>query len=365
MTKPESSFPGFIGNLLASAPLGAVVIDLNGLLIWANALAMTFLGDSIEIGGIMLASKDWPHFRDLVLAQKPFYYLLGEQGFMFSPMTSELSQDQDWLLLWMIPSAAMTIDFVEMQTDLIRHRKLANLGQMMTEMAHEMNNPLASISMDCQLAGMSLKKLKKQIPDEHSASEPLRETVDKVDKEIHKIIQSTAKAAHLCQEILAYSKPNQMILRPYQVNRMVKQILNQLKQQSIFHQMTLCLEPLKTSSMILCDPLKIEQILYNLLKNAHEATQGKGTVWIREQVEPPFVLLEVEDNGPGIPAEILDKIFSPFLTTKPRTGNGLGLSISQQIIREHGGSFSVYNKPDSGACFQIRLPQAAPLKDSL
>ncbi len=73
-------------------------------------------------------------------------------------------------------------------------------------------------------------------------------------------------------------------------------------------------------------------------------------------MNPSSVLIEVEDNGPGIPSDMLHRIFSPFLTTKPRTGTGLGLSISQQIIQQHGGTFQVYNKTDSGACFQITFP---------
>lgn len=341
-------------TMFDKAPLGVVIIDPQGIVVWLNNLAKSFLGSGVSINQIMLSTTDWPRFRELLSANKSFYYFIGEQGFIFIPQP--VAQEQDRTLLWIVPSASMEIDLLKMQQDLIRQRKLANLGKMMAEMAHELNNPLAGISMGCQLIGMSLKKLRKLVTTELTQHKEALETLDKMEQELVKVTNSTGRAASLRQELLAYSKPNKLVLRPYQASKLIQQALSNFESRPIFRNMTIHKEWAEESPTILCDSSKLEQILYNLFKNAHDATHGQGEIWLRELVEEHQVIIEIEDSGPGIPAEMIDKIFSPFLTTKPRTGTGLGLSISQQIIQELGGTISVYNKTNSGACFQITLP---------
>lgn len=341
-------------SLLENTPLGVVVIDSQGKIIWLNNLAKDFLGGTVATGQIMLPSKDWPVFRELLVQAAPFYYLLDDQGFIFTIQVLHEGKT----LIWMMPAASMEYDLVTMQQDLIHQRKLANLGRMMLEMAHELNNPLAGISMGGQLIEMSLKKFRKLLHEDPLNKTKLYELLDKIQQEIQKILHSASRAAALRQELLSFSRPHHLSMRPYQTSKLLQMALNNFENQPVFRRMTIHKVFAEDSPTILCDPAKLEQILYNLFNNAHEATQGKGTVWLREIVLPEehTVLIEVEDNGPGIPPDMLDKIFSPFLTTKPRTGTGLGLSISQQIIQQHGGTFSVYNKPQSGACFQIRFP---------
>ncbi len=342
-------------SMLKHAPLGVVITDNVGKLVWLNPIAQSYLGDQLRLGKPVLNSKDWPGFRALILQNKPFYFLIEDQGFTFTPQALEDSESPR-TLLWIVPSVSLDVDLVTMQQDLIRQRKMANLGRMMVEMAHELNNPLTGISMGTQLIGMSTKRARRLLQSASLNLEAIKDILDKIDQESSKISSSTARASALRQELLAYSKPNPLNLRPYQASRLIETVLDNFRNQPIFRHMTLKLELSDRSPTILCDASKLEQILYNLLKNAHDATHAKGQVWIREFVDENFLTIEVEDNGPGIPPDLLDKIFSPFLTTKPRTGTGLGLSISQEIIQQHGGRFSVYNKPESGACFKIQLP---------
>jgi signal transduction histidine kinase len=354
-------------TLFEKSPFGALVIDEQGVLVWLNSLAQEYLGKKVDVGDIMLPSKDWPDFRHLLAADNSFYYLIEEQGFIIGPQV--LDSERKRTLIRMLPSDSMDFDLAGMQRDLIQQRKLANLGRMMLEMAHELNNPLAGISMGTQLVAMSLKKIRRLLQEESPNKTKITEMLDKIEEEIEKITQSTGRAAGLRHELLAYSKPNQLNLRPYQTNKLIDTALKSFEQQPVFRHMTIHKEFVEHSPTILCDASKMEQILYNLVKNAHEATRGKGEVWIREVIPPEknAVIIEVEDDGPGIAPDMLDKIFSPFLTTKPRTGTGLGLSISKQIIEQHGGTFSVYNKPQSGACFHITFPylQEAPMNPSL
>lgn len=337
----------------AKAPLGVAIINQIGVLIWMNELAYQFLGKSVETGRILLPSKDWPQFRQLLSSEKAFFYLIEEQSFIITPQP--LPTQENRTLLWMLPSMSMEFDLAAMQQDLSQQRKLANLGRMMLEMAHELNNPLASISMSTQLIELSLKKLKHLIPS-HLDAAAISDLIKRIEQELAKVTESINTASGLRQDLLAYSKPNTINLKPYQTSKLLKATLNNFEHQPLFRRMKIHKDFLENSPKVLADPVKIEQILYNLFKNAHEATNGKGEIWIREIKQDNQVCIEVEDSGPGIPEELLDRIFSPFLTTKARSGTGLGLSISQHIIQQHGGTFSVYNKPQSGACFVITLP---------
>lgn len=342
-------------NLYEKSPLGVVIIDAQGVVRWLNPVAKGIFGPTTREGRTMLQSKDWPQFREYLTAGKTFYYLINEQGLVFVPQF--LDESRQTLLLWLFPSASLELDLVAMQQDLIQQRKLANLGRMMTEMAHELNNPLAGISMGTQLMELSFKRLRQLLLNPAENQAQVLETLDKLDLELNKINQSTARAAGLRQELLTFSKPNVLNLKPAPTGKLIQNALNNFESQPIFKSMTIHKDfSVHNSPLILCDPIKLEQILYNLMKNAHDATEGKGEVWIRDILESHQICIEFEDNGPGVPEEMLDKIFSPFLTTKATMGTGLGLSISQQIIQQHGGTFSVYNKANSGACFQMTFP---------
>jgi signal transduction histidine kinase len=102
---------------------------------------------------------------------------------------------------------------------------------------------------------------------------------------------------------------------------------------------------------------ELNQVWTNIIDNAIDAMAGKGTLVLRTRMENPWVVVEVEDNGPGIPEEILTKVFDPFFTTKPPgEGTGLGLNISRNlIVQKHGGQVAVTSEPGK-TCFAIRLP---------
>jgi len=333
------------------APIGVAVINENGGLIWSNELAQSFLA-GVNMGGLILPANDWRKFRGQLVEAKPFFFPLQEQGFIFTP---QALPDEACVLIWMVPSRSMDVDLITMQQDLIQQRKLANLGKMMLEMAHELSNPLTGISMGIQLVGRSVQKLRQLLAG--TTIQPyVLDLITKIQAELKRITESLDKAATLRHELLSFSKPDNLQLQPYKVRDLIGKMLKGMESQPIFQNMVIHCEFSEYSGNILCDAVKLEQIFYNLLKNTHDATNGCGTVWIREFLIGNHVRLEFEDNGPGISQSVLDKVFSPFLTTKPNSGNGLGLSISQQIIHQHGGTITVYNKPQSGACFQMTFP---------
>ena len=336
-------------GLFEKDPLATLVIEKNGQLVWLNGLAQTFLGTTVTQNTKMMSHPKWRTFQELLQENTPFHYLLGEQGFIVISQNYG-AQHQYWLIR-LVPSETMELDLIEMQRGLTQQRKLANLGKLMLEMAHELNNPLTSISMGSQLIELSLENLKTLLPESHEPHHAVAKTVRQIHDACEKINLSAQRAVGLRQEVLAYSKPYELDFKPYEVRSIIQTALENIQHQPFFKHVTIEMEFSEQPSTIMCDVIKLEQIFYNLLRNAHEAMQGSGKIWIREFCNVHHVLIEIEDTGPGIPPDLMGRIFSPFLTTKPRTGNGLGLSISQQIIHKHGGTFSVYNKPMSGGVF--------------
>ncbi|WP_034058881.1 ATP-binding protein, partial [Pseudomonas aeruginosa] len=119
--------------------------------------------------------------------------------------------------------------------------------------------------------------------------------------------------------------------------------------------------------LIACAPSQINQVLLNLLTNAAQAMERFGRILLKSWADERQVFLSVQDNGKGMPAEVLGRIFDPFFTTKPMgQGTGLGLSISYKIIQQHGGTIRVASEPGRGTRFLISLPreQARELKRS-
>jgi two-component system NtrC family sensor kinase len=176
---------------------------------------------------------------------------------------------------------------------------------------------------------------------------------------VQKIIRANEKASVLVNDLLAYSKPAQLVLSPIPIAEMVKEMVNALKDHSQFSQIQFCLEN-SSPHTVLCDPVKLEQVFYNLFKNAADAMGGKGKLILRfDEVlldMKPAVVVQVQDNGPGIDASIINRIFDPFFTTKGHCGVGLGLSVSYRTVEQHGGLLSVESLPGQGARFSIKLP---------
>lgn len=112
---------------------------------------------------------------------------------------------------------------------------------------------------------------------------------------------------------------------------------------------------------VLARPGELEQVIFNILLNAAQAMRGAGRIEASASTDGTRVLLTIRDSGPGIPAEHLPRIFDPFFTTKqPGEGTGIGLAISDEIVRELGGTIGAANHPQRGACFEISMPMRQP-----
>jgi CheY-like chemotaxis protein/two-component sensor histidine kinase len=227
---------------------------------------------------------------------------------------------------------------------------MATIGTTLAGVAHELNNPLAAIMGFAQLL------LKKPWPAEDRAA---LETIN------HEAIRS----ATIVKDLLAMARKRDVERRVRtDVNDVVGYIVRTRRYSLETAGISFQLELDPTLPAVNGDRAQLEQVLLNLINNAEQALHARidtpqstavGHIRIRTRHDAHDVIIEVEDDGPGIPESMRSKIWDPFWTTKDEgEGTGLGLAVVHGIIVEHGGTISVENAPNSGARFVIRLPIA-------
>lgn len=228
---------------------------------------------------------------------------------------------------------------------LLQTEKLAALGQMVSGVAHELSNPLTSI------LGYAHRLLARQ-------QSPAR------TEEVRQIYQEAERARTILRQLLLNVRETPPERRLVSLNQIVHRAMDlqpfSLAAEKI--RVEIDLDP--ALPFILGDPGHLQQVLMNLVGNARQAIEQHGrdgTIRLRTRKSGERrVLLEIADNGPGIPQAILARIFDPFFTTKPAgVGTGLGLAIVLSVVREHGGQVHVVSPPQGGAIFQIEFPAAA------
>jgi two-component system sensor histidine kinase PilS (NtrC family) len=219
-----------------------------------------------------------------------------------------------------------------------RSERLAMIGQLAAGIAHEIRNPLASISGSVELL--------RQGP---SPSDDDRTLMAIVHREIQRLNV-------LIGDLLDYANPRPPQPVDFDLGVMVEETLQVARGEQAFATVHMALavdRPLPLHA----DPAKLRQVLWNLLRNAADAAAlGGGHVHVDARREVDATTIVVSDDGPGIPADQLTRIFDPFFTTKSK-GTGLGLATCHAIIAEHGGHIDVASEPGKGTAMTISLPR--------
>jgi len=227
------------------------------------------------------------------------------------------------------------------QRQLVQAEKIASLGRLAAGVAHEINNPLAGILI---YADMLMKEI--------ASNEQWR-------ADLQEIINQTLRCKQIVTRLLEFSRQSLGQKFLFDVNDVIKQSVELLRHQALFHNIEFVLQLDSTLPQILGDPGELQQVFTNLILNAADAMDGKGkiTVVSKTSTDGSQIVLTFSDTGPGIPPEDLDKIFEPFFTTKPLgKGTGLGLSVVYGVIQRHGGSIEVQSPAGQGATFLVTLP---------
>jgi signal transduction histidine kinase len=228
--------------------------------------------------------------------------------------------------------------------------RLASLGEMAAGIAHELKNPLAGIEV---MAGL----LRRQVPDSKDAQSLLAD------------ILSEAKLANaIVVEMLEFVRPVRLQVAHTDIPDMLQQSITMAESKTRRGSVGVTLEVENGLPMIEADHQQLSQVFTNLLTNAFEALDGRGKIAISAftrtiDTDPAFgglpptptVIIDVADDGPGLPRDATDKIFDPFFTTKPQ-GSGLGLPIVRKIVDAHDGRIDVSSVPGAGTRFRVTLP---------
>ena len=234
-------------------------------------------------------------------------------------------------------------DKIYLENQLLRHARTTSLANLGASVAHEIRNPLNSISLNIQLIKEGLEN-----PDSYSQQEII-EIVENVLTEIKRLND-------IIRYFLEFSRPPAPYKVPEDSNASVKQVLRLLAKEAEQADVQM-IENLGNLPKIPIDRNQLSQAIYNICLNAIQEMkkQGGGKLEVTTLANKDYILLEFKDNGLGIDPSIKDKLFDLFCTTKEE-GSGLGLPIANQIVEKHDGRIVAENNVDRGACFSIYLP---------
>ena len=226
------------------------------------------------------------------------------------------------------------------QEQLLQSEKMAAVGQLISGVAHELNNPLTAILGYSQL-----------LKSEEFVQPRGAEYLDKLYKQAQ-------RTHHIVQNLLSFARQHKPQRAPVQVNQILEDTLVLREFDMKLNNIVIVREFDPDLPMTSGDFHQLEQVFLNILNNAVDAIQekgGPGQIWVRTEVAGDRLRIEITDSGPGVVNP--HRIFDPFFTTKPvGKGTGLGLSICYGIVKEHGGEIQARNSPPRGATFSISLP---------
>jgi two-component system NtrC family sensor kinase len=253
---------------------------------------------------------------------------------------------------WIVTLIEDVTDAKALEAQLIQTEKLAAVGQLVSGVAHELNNPLTSI------VGLS----------EFLIDQPTTTTTER-DK-LKVIHEQAERAARIVRDLLMFARKGPRELGDVDLTDVTERAASLISYEVRLRKVDLELELAGGLPTVRGDRHQIQQVVLNLLTNAVQAVgdnpaERPRIVRVETAHRDDRVLLRVTDSGPGIPEELAPQIFDPFFTTKePGEGTGLGLSITFGIVEAHGGTITVSRAPDGGAAFEVTLPaQATPSTD--
>ncbi len=247
---------------------------------------------------------------------------------------------------------------VEERTEQLKtaHRKLlqtdrmASLGQLAASVAHEINNPISGV--------LNLSMLMQRLLKEDGIP---RDRLDDFRRYLSQVYNETSRVGRIVTDLLSFSRRSKPQSTSSDLNAIVKDTVSLVSHKLKLANVEMHLDLHQDLPLLHCDTSQMQQVVLNLVMNGAEATHrnGRGDVWVKTCLGPggKDVILEIRDNGEGIPQEIMSKIFDPFFTTKEEgKGVGLGLAVVYGIVDAHQGDIEVESKVGEGAVFRVTLP---------
>jgi len=270
---------------------------------------------------------------------------IGHLADSFNRMTEDLNMANQKLIEWgktlEKKVEERTKELREMQAHLIQSEKLASLGKLAAGIAHEINNPLGGILIYSHLL---LEDTDKDSPSHEN---------------LKKIIKETSRCKDIVKGLLEFARPKEPEMSLMYINEVVNRSLALVERQALFQNIEIKKSFALELPKIVADESQLQQVFMNIIMNAAEAMEGKGTLTLSTSLNTDDSCIEVKfsDTGHGIKEEDKKRLFEPFFTTKEvGEGTGLGLAISYSIIQKHKGTIEVESQEEKGSTFTVKLP---------
>jgi len=355
----------FLTNLIESSVDGVIAADMQGTIITFNKAAERILGyRSVDVVEKMHITKLYPS----VEAAKEVMRRLRSDDHGGTGKIDSLRVDllhPDGSIIPTNLSAALVMqndeevasvgffkdmrarlhiekELQEAQIQVMQSEKMASLGKLAAGVAHQINNPLGGITLYSQLVLEDLEEDHPNRPD------------------LQRIVEDADRCKEIVKEMLVFARQTNREVRMLDLNHAIKQTMFLLENQALFHNIEVVWKLTEGLPQVPGDVQQLNHIFMNLILNAADAMEGKGTLTLQtgSSESEDEVYLSIGDTGCGIPAEIQSRIFDPFFTTKPvGKGTGLGLSMVYSIAHWHGGSVDVESEEGKGTTFTVRLPR--------
>jgi PAS domain S-box-containing protein len=362
MEKELKEANDFLMNLIESSVDGIIVTDMKGDILIFNKGAEDLLGykaeemvekmniRSIYQSGVakeVMEKLRSPDFGGIgKLTSFPIFHRRKDGELIEGDLSASLIYDEKGNEIASVgifkdlrERLKMERELREIQQALLQSEKLAAMGRLTSQIAHELNNPIYGIMNTLEL-------LKTEIPPESKRRRILELSLSEIQR-----------LSEMLRNMLSFSKPEEEKRRPIKIDELIEGILlvmeKQMRESNI--QVETSFDP--DIPEIMASTNQMRQVVLNILKNAKEAMPKGGVLTVRTGKEDNKVLVQIQDTGIGIPEEIRDKIFEAFFTTKQKVkGVGLGLSVCYGIIKDHGGEIKVESEEGKGTTFLISLP---------
>jgi two-component system NtrC family sensor kinase len=352
----------FMNKIVQSSPNAITATDMQGnILIWNQGAEETLGYKASDVIGKMNIRKIYPEgvarkVMQMLRSNKsgeigrlntyPMVYVRRDGEVVEGNLSAAIIYDAKGKEIASVGSFVDLRDRLQMeralrdtQEQLLQSEKLAAMGRLTSQIAHELNNPLYGIMNTLEL-------LKTEIPADN-----------KRRRILEMALSETVRLSDLLRKMLSFSKPDQEERHPVDLNSVIDEILllheRQLKENDIHIALTLT----EGLNLVNASKNQLRQVFLNMVANARDAMPGGGTLSVVTGGDTDIVYVEISDTGTGIREEHLDKIFDSFFTTKGEVkGVGLGLSVCYGFIEDHGGNIDVKSQVGQGTTFTISLP---------
>ncbi|GAB4352306.1 MAG: hypothetical protein Kow0099_36540 [Candidatus Abyssubacteria bacterium] len=348
----------YLESLIDNANDIIYTLDTEGYITFLNKLGQEITGykfvpsERAHYSGYVVnrdLAKNERHFQEALKGKAQRYEsaILGIDGRVLNVLINITPIRKETGVVGVLGIARDITERKQMEAQLLQASKMAAIGELAAGVAHEINNPVGIITGTAE-------QLQFLVENCHESRE---EVARRLSRHIETIREQAFRCKKITQGLLNFARRSEIHESSVNLAKLIEETSALVENRGLVEQKTIVTEVADRMPCLTADPHQLEQVFLNLVNNALDAVERNGTVKVRVRAEEDFAVIEVADDGVGIPEENLKKIFDPFFTTKPiGKGTGLGLSICFGIVQRMNGTISVVSKPHAGSTFTVRLP---------